>query len=798
MRHPTWVILEFSGGRRWELTPAELGVLEEERYTITAGYERRENCSPVTNGFFVESSAAPVDKGFRQSIGGAYHPASHTDNRVVEIHPPSTGQPPPTLKGVQESCVLSSSSVRPTMSYDGRRSLTPTMQRDGELRPLQNPSPELSTSFQTRVNPMGATRSPTSGHSMTRSTGTYYTTPQAGFGSDLPANPLIEVKNLREVNDMLKRTSDEARRALDAAVYEKEKAIMLLKSENEAKVEQLKRESLTQITALQTQVTQLQSDLLLSRTSTANVTSIRATLQREKELDILTARKEILAQKEKQLQDLRRDMNEEVGRVHKEWKEREKLWKQEKDMLQEDSMDKDVELSRLRTECAALQRETEKIKEQWVLKPSTRDVGTSVVDPRITELEREAKRNLDNADAMKRKLRQALAETSDLSYESTDSLVDVLLEKYNAQAKMISKLEADLHGKEQVISFLRREHPGILSNKVAEVRSAMGRAHSQELQSLQVTHAEEISTIRATHDSYVQRLRAEHAAQVDQFECTIQELSSQIDQLHSSPRAPKSMEEFVRMYPRELGSYRAQIDSDHHREMDDVLARHQQDNAVMEESFDKEKRELIGKHSQDIQEAAARIKAHCSMAYESAVAKLKNEYGRLEKRLRAKLDQEKGAILDRAAQEVNAARAESEKSHQMLEAQVTQGVEEHVARIRKEVREQCRKEEESKWQSRTIELETQISMLKENLSTQSADHVRALSEVREQLLLDQQSALLRMKEKYLKTLKAMRDDVAASKKRSLERLEAEWKRRRLKMEEECEQRRTLGVSWQEH
>ncbi|KAJ3337069.1 hypothetical protein HDU93_001692 [Gonapodya sp. JEL0774] len=606
---------------------------------------------------------------------------------------------------------------------------------------------------------------------------------------DVLAQNRIEIQKLQEANDMLMRTNDEARKALDAAVYEKEKAVMVLKSEHEAKVEELKRDSLTQITELQTQLTQFQSDLLLARTATANVSHIRATLQREKELDVLTARKEILAQKERQLQELRRDMNDEVGRVQREWKERERLWKQQKDMMEDEAGVKEAELERAKGECLRWKREAEQARDLVAAKPGVREAWTLAVDGRIPEMEQRLNNAVEEVEKTRRKLASLAQVFSDdserISVLSVDQVVSIVREAHDAKADQLDRLEAELHGKEQVIALLRREQPGLLSSKVAEARAAMERAHSQQVQSLQVSHAEEISTIRATHDSYVRRLKAEHETQVHQFETTIRELTVQVEQSVAA-RVPSSLNEFQEMYPRELASYKAQIDAEHQQELGELMDRQEQDNAALVERLDAEKNELIEKHAHEIQDVATRIKAQCATAYSNAIEKLKTEYSRLEKRLTAKFERETRANEERAASDIKRVRDEADHERQMLEYRLNEEIDERITNARREARELCRKEEEAKSQAQVGELEAQIASLKERLLNQSTEHSQALSEAKERFLRDQQTSLLKMKEKYLSTLKAMRDDVAASKKRSLERLEAEWQRRKHQLEDECE------------
>lgn len=68
------------------------------------------------------------------------------------------------------------------------------------------------------------------------------------------------------------------------------------------------------------------------------------------------------------------------------------------------------------------------------------------------------------------------------------------------------------------------------------------------------------------------------------------------------------------------------------------------------------------------------------------------------------------------------------------------------------------------------------------------EHAQAMAELRSRLDREHQAVLEKVKDKYLTTLRAMRENAWASKERGVQRLQDEWRHREDKLEREWTER----------
>lgn len=145
----------------------------------------------------------------------------------------------------------------------------------------------------------------------------------------------------------------------------------------------------------------------------------------------------------------------------------------------------------------------------------------------------------------------------------------------------------------------------------------------------------------------------------------------------------------------------------------------------------------------ELNEAVQKVKQQCTKAYEAAISQLKSEYSNLEHRLKEKSEKEMTTY------------------RHTLES-----------KLRKEM---------------DMEI-TDVTKLKKQVLDLTNEHRKVLREKEAALANEHSQALQKLKAQYIDTLRQMRDDVAASKQRSLERFKVEWERKKSSLDSEWQKK----------
>ncbi|KAL7752562.1 hypothetical protein RI367_002096 [Sorochytrium milnesiophthora] len=131
-------------------------------------------------------------------------------------------------------------------------------------------------------------------------------------------------------------------------------ALAELRQEYEHSLQSIQTSEGQKRAALQSQVDMLQRELEMARANNTSIASIRATLQREKELDILGVKKELLSQKEQQLLKMRAEFTHDKEELIKRY--REELARKEEEHQHDHQS--------LTTELDAVRRAADQLREQ--------------------------------------------------------------------------------------------------------------------------------------------------------------------------------------------------------------------------------------------------------------------------------------------------------------------------------------------------------------------------------------------------------------------------------------------------
>ncbi|KAJ3184383.1 hypothetical protein HDU85_001688 [Gaertneriomyces sp. JEL0708] len=255
-------------------------------------------------------------------------------------------------------------------------------------------------------------------------------------------------------------------------------------------------------------------------------------------------------------------------------------------------------------------------------------------------------------------------------------------------------------------------------------------------------------------------LREQMESMQSDYERQLQILRSEVDstrreQQQTAPDADASLSELLKRYPRQLQELSSRIratesNREHDRSADELRVHYEAEIGRLKSQIKEERFRLREKHRQDIQQVTAKLKEQCAQAYDLAIKRLKADYTAAEQRLNE----------------------EKERYARANSSRLTERPGEAV---------DVRRVEEL--QRRVAELQNEVNSNKETIARAALEHHDALLQAKNRNNQDLHESLQKMKAKYLDTLKTMRDDLARSKKHSLEKMEAEWKKRKRELDE---------------
>ncbi|KAJ3318140.1 hypothetical protein HDU76_000919 [Blyttiomyces sp. JEL0837] len=132
-----------------------------------------------------------------------------------------------------------------------------------------------------------------------------------GAYHDMLVNVMNECQLLRKANEELEASNRNIRLILD----ETESAFAKERKNLQQKLEDSQKQTTLLKAETEKRVRELEENIVILKSSNEQISSIRSTLEREKELDLLRIKKELYAEKELQLQELRQQMERERSEI---------------------------------------------------------------------------------------------------------------------------------------------------------------------------------------------------------------------------------------------------------------------------------------------------------------------------------------------------------------------------------------------------------------------------------------------------------------------------------------------------
>ncbi|TPX32698.1 hypothetical protein SmJEL517_g04202 [Synchytrium microbalum] len=582
------------------------------------------------------------------------------------------------------------------------------------------------------------------------------TTASSSFAHDTPGqfDQMVEemrneCRSLKALNERLLNANEELRTSQTKSTLEHEASSQQTRKEFEGMLQALQRSEEDRRSLLQKRIEQLQQDLHHSKASASQLASIRATMEREKELDILEVKKEVMSQKERQLQEIRREMQ----------RDKEEMQQRLREDIEHEKDERAAERRRLESDLARTKRLVEQKEEEIrsmeqrlierehavMRRPVSLEVATQVdSQPDITS---------NDLAFLNRELDTLFGADNAASIRSSTGFNDTLVT--NRTRRLIDRCRAYVESTEQAILQTRGDLAHALNKDrrdqteaARELTAKLEERHRKSIQDVTNAHNAEAESIKARYEALVAELRKK----ADDARFQLHSLTSNQQAAASSSPKPTTIDELETAFPSLISRLKSSLTKQHESETDALLA--SAENRRLRDVA--EAKQLA---SEEAERTTTKIRERCAKAYETAVTRLKEEYVKVEAQLRDKVGGD-------FKQERDACRHEGrEEGRRQAREEARRDVEGDVTRLRQKI----------------IELENMTSELNQA-------HQRAVSEIQARLEAEHREALNQTRQQYVSTLRTMRDDVAASKQRGVDRLEDEWRKRKERMEQDWQAR----------
>jgi hypothetical protein len=274
------------------------------------------------------------------------------------------------------------------------------------------------------------------------------------------------------------------------------------------------------------------------------------------------------------------------------------------------------------------------------------------------------------------------SQTPTKSCKTADNLIDMCRAYVQSTNTMIG------HQRHEIQSLAEKleSQNNLLTTHAQEEKEILEEAHQSILSTLKKSHKVELANQRKTYESRVSHLESRNTIRLEELERELGDTKAQLC-ARQPVKDVNSIQELLVVYPILMANYRSQIEKTYKRNSEDLKAlkqdhlisirqqeqsfqlqkdkykeRHALDTEALNEANSKLEKmkcdheelirskeekwqsqiEILKKHHQDeISSITTRIKEQCSAAYDSALAKLKKEYFKVEQRLHTQRENQK-------------------------------------------------------------------------------------------------------------------------------------------------------------
>jgi hypothetical protein len=412
----------------------------------------------------------------------------------------------------------------------------------------------------------------------------------------------FECQNLRNLNEQLLEQVQSANQRI--AYYELE--VQRKDLEANLAIEQQKQliiesEALKQ-DELKAEIHRLNQLLSQSQSSQQEISNIRLTLEKEKELDLLSMKRDLMTQKENQLNDIRLEMIQ-----------------QKNDMKQVFEIELQSERTNSREKREELENEITELKQSLL---NVADVSIKVQAATQTEAQSNMYIPQKYFKEIKSRIGIKLNEEKDLF--TLGDLINIL-----EQAKIQKENEhAAFEQKIQTLQLDIEKQAAMNNEKLASEKKTLESLHLEAIKTIKMSHKSEMQHLAMTldlKDGHLERMRSVNALQKPlnlaelklAYGDILQQFEQEILQKTTAGREKAFSEEILEL------SKSVRTQAQELKEMDkDCKARI----LKISDDYERKKQKLEQNYKTELYNVTTKLKEQCSIAYENAANKLKEEY----------------------------------------------------------------------------------------------------------------------------------------------------------------------------
>ncbi|RUP45421.1 hypothetical protein BC936DRAFT_148207, partial [Jimgerdemannia flammicorona] len=500
-------------------------------------------------------------------------------------------------------------------------------------------------------------------------------------------------------------------------------------------------------------IAQLEKELE-SASSQSQLSTIRTTLQREKELDVLTAKKDAMAQKERALQEMRRDMQRERAEAERRWREefdsREVEAKRQKEAWQEQLKEANARIREL------VKDKTQTVKGARAIinvepnqqKPGVEDFGISK-----EQLDKLTFWHTDIAARLNAVVRE-LGEGPTYNEENVDArdLIDWLRGQFEDKDILNRRLERQVKLKDEIIEGMKYNTENQMEDRLANIKEGMRKEYEQTIEDLKRNHRSGNASPSPFH-------RLSSALLPSATMVTLQELLS--------------------TYPLQFAEFKSTVEDAHRSMLDNIRTQNDAAAANLVSRLTTEKEHMMAKHRLEMTD----LRRKYQRAFEKSVRKCLEDPKRLESEaLRlAQRDKDEAVAKVEERWQDELQRMEVVWREEMMKLKrktLTDGDQSHADSVINNMSD-CEKHVKA--------LIIAFTEAEEQFRQRTADEKKKGGTDRPQQL-NPYAEVERLRTHYIRTMKEMRDKLEQSNIVNAERMEAEWVRKKVELDEQWSRR----------
>lgn len=257
-----------------------------------------------------------------------------------------------------------------------------------------------------------------------------------------------ECKRLRQMNDMLLAKNKQLHDRYKEDLKEKMKTF---KESHKKELTELKSEA-HKVSKLEERIKYLKNELEKSRASQEHISNIRSALEQEKELDILNLKRDLITQKERQLNVLRQEMIKETEQIRLDSSKRERSIMEDKVAVEEQcrSLTKELEALKIKPDLEEAQTQTILIHrdicektELYRLQDTEQQLirQTEKLSLQLDEVRKSEEQLLVQKSSLEQEVHDLILENKRINSEREESISDIKSQCTKAYDKAVSQIE---------------------------------------------------------------------------------------------------------------------------------------------------------------------------------------------------------------------------------------------------------------------------------------------------------------------------------------------------------------------